>query len=207
MHTNKDNSHINNVSIIAFNAPPGSGKDFAAEYLSERYDAIRVASADHLKDLTHEYYGLHDIPANHYDSCKNEASLDFNGLSPREAYIDYAENHVWTQHGNTYFIKKSIEKIINEYRISDKRHFCLTDLGFYHELEELEKVFENIVVIKIITDTEKTVRDSRIELSKIDENGFSRGFKSQFCYVKNEYDNSFTKSIDEIASKIYNRSE
>ena len=145
------------TKIILLNGPPRSGKDFAGDLLrDETEDGAIVKFAQILKERTHAFYDLCNPltgkPYAHdrYEDCKDEPNDDFEGLTPREAYIAISEQYVKPVHGEKQF---GIW-LADEMRCYDDAHFSpliVTDSGFRPEAEVLVEEFgaENIVLARI----------------------------------------------------------
>ncbi len=89
--------------IILINGPVQVGKSTTADGLFKVLsNAARVNMADHLKTMTHAFYGL-PLDPNHYEKVKHIPLPEFGGRTPREAYIFMSEKVAKQQHGALFF--------------------------------------------------------------------------------------------------------
>lgn len=110
------------VQLVLLNGPPRSGKDTLATLLRDAVaDQERMAIipiADHLKTLTHAFYGLPpDTPPKHFEACKDEPSDLFFGLTPRQAYIFMHDKVIKPLHGPRflgYIYARKIATIVRD---------------------------------------------------------------------------------------------
>lgn len=92
------------MRVVFLNGPPGCGKDTAGNYIVgalPRAKAFKLAGP--LKDATHALYGLGNVATDAFEAVKNDASLEFFGISPRQAYIAVSEKAVKPAFGVEFF--------------------------------------------------------------------------------------------------------
>lgn len=146
--------------IILLNAPPQSGKDYAASYLIKKYEGVKTDKfARVLKERTHGLYGFAWKPHDYYESVKDIPNGDFYGLTPRQAYINVSETYFKVHHGNSIFgliLSKELDKY--DWNIN-----IISDSGFKKEAEVLIEKYgaENIILIRIIREGYNFNGDSR----------------------------------------------
>lgn len=144
--------------VIAFNGPPGSGKDYAAEYL-QQYDPN--ANTFHLQMKTKLYelvYAMYCNPMRtSFDTFlllmtdrhrKDVPHALFKGLSPRQALIHISEDIIKPNFGKDYFGKylaQQIEDTLDIVEINGLT-FPISDCGFIEELEPVCKVISVTLV-------------------------------------------------------------
>ena len=72
--------------VILLNGCPGCGKDYAADYITNKFDqAKKDKFARVLKERTHALYGYDWRPHDYYEKVKEIPTEDFFGLTPRQA--------------------------------------------------------------------------------------------------------------------------
>lgn len=179
--------------IILFNGPPGSGKDFGAEYVAKSFpNTILDKFANVLKERTHAMYGFPWKKASYYEDCKNEAHEDFYGLSPRQAYINVSETYFKPIHGIDIFGKILASEL-------DKREWDLaviSDSGFVDEALVLIEKYgaENIILVRVHRKGHDFSNDSRsyihLNVCNID--------------IENEGDSSYTDQLHDLVDSIIN---
>ena len=176
--------------IILLNAPPGAGKDFAAQFLVKNVRDCRLDKfARLLKERTHALYGFPDRDFTYYEYSKDIPSTDFLGLTPREAYIRVSETYFKPTHGNRVFgelLSKELNNIPEEV-------IAISDSGFCEEAEVLIEKYgtNNVLLIKIHREGCDFSEDSRdyIELHVLSK------------WILNKGDASFE---EEVLSFVFN---
>ena len=149
------------AKIIVMNAPPSSGKDCAADYVAEKYNAqhlrfkdglYKVAamvagiSVEHMKFLATER-NTKEIPS-HYFRVNGEF------VSPRQWLIHVSENVVKWLLGKDFFGKQLAQSITSELVV-------ISDSGFESEIVPLLQAGHYICVIRIERDGYTFEGDSR----------------------------------------------
>jgi hypothetical protein len=178
-------SHENGKIAILFNGPPRAGKDTAVNALVEgivdNYEIIKFTGP--VKDLTHLNYGL-SCAQDAYETNKDTPLADFNGKTPRQAYIETSSN-LKKMNGSDAVAKLFVEAI----HASDAEIILNPDVG--DDMEALAVAnslgLENVLVLRIHTDGHDFSKDCRTwvqshELTIIDivnENGKRREFETE----------------------------
>ena len=170
--------------IILLNAPPGAGKDFAAQFLVKNVKDCRLDKfARVLKERTHALYGFPNRDFMYYEDTKDIASNDFLGLTPRQAYIKVSETYFKPTHGNRVFgelLSKELSNISEEV-------IAISDSGFYEEAKVLIEKYgtSNVLLIKIHREGCDFSEDSRdyIELPVVSK------------WILNKGDTSFEEEV------------
>lgn len=124
-------------NILCLSAPPGAGKDTAANFIvGTLHNIEHVKYARILKERTHALYGLTDATFDRYEGVAKDNPLpDFLGITPRQAYINVSEMLMKPVHGKTVWS----DMLINQIRQSQFEHFVISDVGFQTEWDELQK--------------------------------------------------------------------
>lgn len=136
--------------VVLFNGPPRSGKDTYANELTKYIpNAQMFHLAGVLKNVTHNAYGLFDVPYDYFEENKDLPNDIFLGKTPRECYIHMSENYLKPLHGTDFFIKKAVDMIRN----SNNNFWLIPDCGFDEEVEYLSKC-EDLVCIYVILERE-----------------------------------------------------
>lgn len=163
-----------NSIAIAFNGPPGSGKDFAVEHLQNIFSqesTHHLRFKDKLYELTKLIYHFEESDSEEFltlvtdRKLKDLGSPRFNGLSPREALIHVSEDIIKPNFGNDYFGNALVSKaksIIEERNKKGKTFnlFLISDSGFISEFEPLCKQIPT-ALIRIHRDGHDFSGDSR----------------------------------------------
>lgn len=181
--------------VILLNSPAGSGKDYAADYITNKFDqAKKDKFARVLKERTHALYGYAWRPHDYYEAVKEIPTEDFFGLTPRQAYINVSEVYFKPVHGKDIF-GKILSKELDKY---DWDIIVISDSGFVEEAEVLINKYgsENVILIKVIRPGYSFKGDSRnyIELNP------------NICNITitNDGTETYLKIIDSIVTDIVN---
>jgi len=154
------------TKIILLNAPPRAGKDTAARSIisalredgRERgvpanelpsYTDI-VGFSHELKELTYRAWG-HDLPHDAFEDHKSEGMAAFDGMTPREAYIDFSENVMKPRFGQGVFGRLFVRRLAHLKKLGDERVIVVPDSGFVPEAEEVVDAFgaDDVLLVKI----------------------------------------------------------
>lgn len=150
---------------ILFNGPPGCGKDTIVNHLSQVLPAVEARKfATHVKEATHAIFGLFDTlgrPVAHdaFEDCKNEPRDEFNGMSPRQAYIWFSEEVMKPKFGKGVFGQIEARKLNCE----APDLYAFSDSGFAEEAREVVKVLgpDRVFLVNIFRDGHTFEGDSR----------------------------------------------
>ena len=146
--------------IILLNAPPGAGKDFAANYLANNINNCKLDKfARVLKERTHALYGFPNRSWNYYEDCKDVSNKDFLKLTPRQAYINVSEQYFKPIHGKRVFG----ELLLQDLQKCSEEIIAISDSGFLEEAEVLIEKYgeDNVLLIQIHRDGYTFKGDSR----------------------------------------------
>jgi len=138
------------TKIILLNGPPGSGKDTLGNHLSRWLDGAPVTYkfAEPLKRGVYVLYGLdYNLPLDYFEATKEEPSPLFNGLSFRQACIQFSEKQVKPFLGEEHFGEMFVRKIIRD----NPKIAIVTDSGFISEVNPVVREFghDNILLVRI----------------------------------------------------------
>lgn len=125
---------MSSITAIFFNGPPRAGKDTATMAIMEAFPNIRfkvIKFTEPVKNMTHRKYGL-DVPHDFYESLKDTRLDDFDGLTPREAYISFSTKARQT-FGEDVFARMIAEQIS---RMENEIIIC-PDVGYNFEAEAI----------------------------------------------------------------------
>lgn len=175
----------NRKIAILFNGPPRAGKDTAVNALVggivDNYEIIKFTGP--VKDITHRNYGL-VCAQDAYETNKDTPLDDFNGKTPRQAYIDTSSD--LKQMNGVDAVAKLFVEAINA---SDAAVILNPDVG--DDMEALAVAHslgrENVLVMRIHKDGHDFSNDCRTwvqsnELTIIDivnEYGKRREFETE----------------------------
>jgi hypothetical protein len=140
------------VKIIAFNAPPNSGKTTACNYLWDMYEVPSFNSSCYYTMQVHSIYRLNTYGSGWLKENRNTPLSETYGKTLQEAY-DFHEKTMIDFHGECHWIDKTIESI-KDFLCNDDCSFpvvSVADLKFDSEFDRLADVFglENVQLIKI----------------------------------------------------------
>jgi hypothetical protein len=134
--------------IILFNAPPGSGKDIAVEYLSDKYGVFPCSFKTHLFHITQAIYNIDYDTWNHWYTREGKElpREELNGLSPRQALIHVSENVIKPNFGKDFFGKHEATWL--KKHLFDGQIAAFSDCGFDEEVIPLIEAFgkENVFI-------------------------------------------------------------
>tara|TARA_R110002167_G_scaffold143958_2_gene333704 strand:- start:50251 stop:50826 length:576 start_codon:yes stop_codon:yes gene_type:complete len=142
------------MKIILLNGPPRAGKDYAGAALLEMLPAGTpiLKFAQELKERTHALYRLVDAfgnlcPHDHFEDRKDDQLEEFEGITPRQAYIAVSEELIKPLHGQRIF-GEWLARRIDQLEVGT---VVITDSGFVPEAEVLVEKFgaENCLLARI----------------------------------------------------------
>lgn len=148
-----------------FNGPPRCGKDTAVDYLSSILEAtlssetiVVMKISERIKDGTHAAYGMPNIRHDHFEDRKDTPLPEFNGLSPRQAYIKF-DGEFKAQYGEDIFGKIMTKKIDE----TEGSIFLISDSGFNCECPPMTDRFEatNMFLVRVHMKDKDFSNDSR----------------------------------------------
>ncbi|MBO9428433.1 hypothetical protein [Sulfitobacter sp. R18_1] len=132
--------------LVMFNGPPRAGKDTAGEIcqgmLEDDMTAVKFTTA--VKDYAHKTLGL-NCPTDHYEALKDTPLSLFDGMSPREYYIETSRKLRATD------IRAVSKMLIDKLPAIDTRFVVNTDVGMDYEAQDLVDYFgaENCLLIRV----------------------------------------------------------
>jgi len=120
------------MKFIFLNAPPRSGKDTAADYLSHfMIRTFPVKFASPLYNSVREVFGLTKDEWNLlYNHHKEDCLEQLRGMSPRQAMIWMSEDVIKPKFGSDFFGHAMVNRLRN---ISDDAIVIASDSGFHSE--------------------------------------------------------------------------
>jgi hypothetical protein len=145
--------------IVLFNGPPGSGKDFAADY----YKKLGFKHLSFKYQLYKEVIKYFDVDEQWFmegynnRNTKELPSALLNNMSRREAMIYVSEKVIKPKKGLDYFGTMVAEEINLD------KNYAISDGGFVHELiPVLEKVgTDNFILVQLTREGHDFSSDSR----------------------------------------------
>lgn len=156
------------LHLILISGPPRIGKNHSGTALADKLEGDHFALSDYLKVETHNHYGIENASNIFaFEKVKDIPNPNFNGKTPREAYIDFSENILKPKYGLGYLgelviprIKSNMEKDIVS---------IVSGVGFYEEVKPLISTAkpESTLHIKLLSPLryKKNLEDSRKEMN------------------------------------------
>lgn len=126
------------MKFIFLNGPARSGKDYAAEYLSSKFEnVITLKFATALYESVPRMFGLSDsVWADMYENEKEVPSPALQGMSPRQAMIWLSEDVMKPHFGQDFFgqaMITSVNTLVKEGMADESTVFVASDSGFLVE--------------------------------------------------------------------------
>ena len=184
------------TTIILFNGPPNSGKDAAAEYLSDVHGAFHSSFKTHLIEITQAIYKIDPFVWNYWYSREGKElpRQELGGLSCRQALIFVSEKIIKPAFGKDFWGKSEAEWIAKH--LGEDELVALSDAGFDDEVIPLVNAFgkDNVYIVKIEREGCSYKGDSR--------NYLSDGLVSEENYYTIE-NNGTLEEFKENVEKLY----
>jgi hypothetical protein len=175
--------------VIILNAPPSSGKDVAAEWIVNKYNAQHLRFKDQLYKVAAQIAGIEVESMTHVATCRltkevPQSYFVVNGttVSPRNWLIHCSETVVKPLLGNDFFGKSLTNSITSDLVV-------VSDSGFESEVLPLVTAGHDVYVIRIERDGYTFDGDSRSYLPV-------KQFYKTFLVENN-------KSLEHFENKIY----
>ncbi len=150
--------------IVPLNAPPRTGKDETASRIMGLCKGVKIFRfAAYIKDETHKAHGLTNIPFDHYEDVKDMCSPDFDGKTPREAYIHISEKVLKPKYGRDFVANH----LVKELEASKHDINIVTDLGFNKEYLALLKMKFPVLLVRLSRDGYTFEHDSRYYVKSV----------------------------------------
>ena len=175
--------------LIAFNGPPGTGKDTAVDitfkYLRKHnFFGKKFSIAEPIKKAVHNFYGIKYRPAT-IEAIKDKPLEELCYSTLREEYIVFAEMFVKAMHGLNYFGNMAVErmKTIEKKTPVEDRIYLVSDAGFDEEIKPIVEYLgeENCLFYKLVRQGKDWKNDSRGYLKDVPlETVLNAGSKASF---------------------------
>lgn len=150
------------MQVILLNGPPRSGKDTAANaLLAATPNSTIMRFSGPLKAATHAAFGLRaSLDTEGYKDAPRE---EFDGLTPREAYIAMSEVGIKPAFGALHFGKVLARRILS----SDASMVVVPDSGFAYEAEPVVAAVgaANVLLLRLHRPGRTFDGDSRSHIS------------------------------------------
>lgn len=191
---------IDNVTIVALAGEKGSGKDTSGEYLVEKYDFIRLALADPLKEACRHIFSFSDEQL--YGSEKEVMDPLWNH-APRKLFqkigtellreqlpkmCTHITSDIWGKSLAIRLYKKYMEDPENNNK------FVVTDVRFPNELAYVEKL--GAISVKIIRKVEKNKFSSHASETQI------KKLKTKYIIENNKDKSDLYKQLNFFAKNF-----
>jgi len=132
------------VKVILLNGPPRSGKDFAGRAICAWRANTRAAKmAKQLKERCHAAYllmgGGVPLPHDAFEDRKDIPLTEFDGMTPRQAYIAFSENWIKPTFGKGQlgiWLFREMQARADMWHPTELT-FVVTDCGFREEVAEI----------------------------------------------------------------------
>lgn len=184
--------------ILFFNGPPGSGKDKACEFVTEKYGFNHLSFKEQLIIDTADHFAVSiEWFLNKYDdrSEKEKKQPELGNRSKREALIYVSETLIKPIRGLDYYGKIVAQKIEKDC------NYCFSDGGFKEELLPVINIVgnNNILIIHLYRNNCSFSSDSRSYVHGIPQNGNS--YSEPFFPVKT-YQIQNNSTLDDFHKEI-----
>lgn len=190
------------TKIILFNSPPGSGKDFACEYLSQKEKVFHFEFKHSLFKITKAIYSISDDVWDEWYTRegKDIQRLELGGLSCRQALIEVSEEVIKPFYGKDWFGLSVVKQIVQLQKEYPNAIAVVSDCGFNSEVEALCEHFnvEDIWIVRIYAegctydgdsrswiDTEAVLDDHYISINNSKDEMFKTVLEDTFEYIMN----------------------
>lgn len=158
------------MKVIILNGPPRSGKDTLAKLILSHLGAAYLRSfGSELKLMTHRLYGMVHSKADAFEEVKDEPSISFNGLTPRQAYINVHELYLKPVHG-LEALGDLLVKSMRRRGLWSASTLIITDAGSVEECMPIVRKYgtENITLVRIEKEgCEWNDNRTKIELERV----------------------------------------
>ncbi len=139
--------------------------------MSTHFNGDHFALSDILKTETHKHYGLSKgLSIFHFEDSKDVPNDLFDGLTPREAYINFSENIIKPKFGKSYLGTRVLQRVDRNKR--KKIPSIISGVGFIEEVIPLIECVgpEQTIHITIIREGDSSIilTDSRLMLCLTD---------------------------------------
>ncbi len=139
--------------------------------MATHFNGDHFALSDILKIETHKHYGLsEDLSIFHFEETKDVPNEAFDGLTPREAYINFSEKIIKPKFGKSYLGERVLQRVNRNKR--NKTPSIISGVGFIEEVMPLIECVEPAQTIHITIIREgapsTNLQDSRHKLCLAD---------------------------------------
>jgi hypothetical protein len=170
------------IKVVAFNGPPGSGKDTCVNLLpnmlatgSTVYRVHHAKFAGPLKLASHALFGLGAADINLFEAAKEQGNALLHGETPRKLYQKLSGNFAKVHYGQDFFGRVMCTIIDSIKVVSDgDTLIAISDAGFAAELAAVAEHVgpENMYVFNVMREGATFEGDTR---SYIGENDLPSG--------------------------------
>ena len=106
--------------------------------MSNHFNGDHFALSDILKKETHKHYGLSkDLSIFHFEDNKDVPNEAFDGLTPREAYINHSETIIKPKFGKSRLGELVLKRVLNNK--NKQKPSIISGVGFIEEVLPLIK--------------------------------------------------------------------
>lgn len=128
---------------VAFNGPPGIGKDTIAIQMNKLLPNLGIgAFADKVREQAAEYLGRPDFVGLATDQTTKDKPFHSDGMTPRQ-FLAIFSARMKDARGINYFFDMSMQDTY-EYD-----NFLFTDIGFDYEARKLEDHFDAVIIVSL----------------------------------------------------------
>lgn len=194
------------VNIFLFNAPPDSGKDYACEFLVNKFKkSYHTEFKKALYDEVGKFFNVESLFIKRLNSIREYKEIRtpfFDDLSLRGAMIKVSEDIIKPKYGDDFFGKKALE-FIDELVLLGYKNIFFSDSGFIKELNPIADKYQ-CHVIKLHRHGRNFNNDSRnyLDLSELNE----VKYKPTESYIFNSGKYDFLIDCENLVKGILNES-
>ena len=154
------------MTLILLNGPPRSGKDTVANMLCSMLpETSHWKLSGELKARTHAVYGVDRRDPEEFERTKDQPSLLFLGLSPRQAYIEMHERYLKPVHGPRILGELLLKNIMRSFPLEETENIVVSDAGDVEQCMPLVEAWRPKNTILVHLNREGCTWDNRVRFT------------------------------------------
>lgn len=170
---------------VIFNGPPGSGKDFAVEYLNISPNTAHVTMKQKLLEIASIIHNIDFFAIWEDGRKKDEPMKELDGVTPRQEVIRISEEVIKPHYGQEYFGKCAAQSIQDLSDAGVANVFLFSDGGFIDEILPITEVVDEVILIHLSREGCDFSDDSRDYVDYNELADRSRGAVVKLRHIEN----------------------